>query len=71
MKTKLVALFAIAFMTACETPKGDSVQKKEGYSVKIIDSCEYIEVSGMLGSSSGYYSITHKGNCKNPIHNCK
>jgi hypothetical protein len=70
MKTKLVALFAIAFMTACETPSGEKV-KKEGYSVITIEGCEYIEVSSMIGASSGYYSIAHKGNCKNSIHTCK
>lgn len=33
----------------------------------MIDSCEYIE----NGATYNYaYSLTHKGNCKNPIHKC-
>lgn len=41
----------------------------EGYSVEIleIDSCEY--VAYCIGSQTGL--LTHKGNCKNPIHCCK
>lgn len=63
----LVMIIAIIFMVACETPDGDRT-KKEGYSILTIDGCEYIEVSSMIGSNNGYYSITHKGNCNNPIH---
>lgn len=32
----------------------------------IIDSCEYI--GDLVGDTRGYF-LTHKGNCKNPIHN--
>ena len=72
MKTKLVALFAIAFMTACDTPRGEGKKiKKDGYSILTIEGCEYIEVSWCAGCNNGYYSIAHKGNCKNPIHTCK
>jgi hypothetical protein len=31
----------------------------------IIDSCEYI--GDLVGDTRGYF-LTHKGNCKNPIH---
>lgn len=38
------------------------------YKIILIDSCEYIEVSKYIGSNIGYYSLTHKGNCKNINH---
>lgn len=33
---------------------------------KIIDGCEYIVTRNSYGNG-----LTHKGNCKNPIHQCK
>jgi len=74
MKIKLIVLFSIAFMTASCGKKVDKSlprEKKSGYSIVIIEQCEYIEVESMTGTTVGYYSITHKGNCKNPIHDCK
>lgn len=34
------------------------------YNIVIIDGCEYLR----LEHTHGYASLTHKGNCKNPIH---
>jgi len=31
-----------------------------------IEGCEYLK----MRSYSGYFSLTHKGNCSNPIHKC-
>lgn len=39
----------------------------KNYNVIVIDSCEYLQ----WRSAYGYFMITHKGNCKNPIHNKK
>lgn len=72
MKTKLVALFSIAFMTACQpTPNGQSrTTTTDNYSIVVIDGCEYVEYDkGVLDQR--VYSLTHKGNCKNPIHSTK
>ena len=73
MKTKTSNLyrifaFACALLVAviscgCESPSGQRY-KKDGYSIVEIDSCEYIEVSSMIGANNGYYSLTHKGDCK-------
>lgn len=63
-------LFIALVLVACEKPKGYR-QEKDGYSIIEIDGCEYIEVSLNLGFDNGYYSLTHKGNCKNEIHKCK
>ena len=37
------------------------------YSIVIIDGCEYIKVD-RTALQSRVFSLTHKGNCKNPIH---
>ena len=59
----------ILLLTCCDTtPVGESKRKtSNNYTVKIIDGCEYIEHdNGILDYR--VYSLTHKGNCKNPIH---
>lgn len=71
MKIKLVVLFAIAFMTAScnmEPPKQLITKRvSDGlFAIVEIDSCEYVLSHVHYGNS-----ITHKGNCKNPIHDCK
>jgi prepilin-type N-terminal cleavage/methylation domain-containing protein len=38
------------------------------YVIRTIDGCEYIEATWMTGYDRGLYSLTHKGNCSNPIH---
>lgn len=67
MKTKnksIIYLFlVVVLLIGCEKPKGNR-ESKDGYSVIEIDSCQYIEVSSMVGHQNGYYSLTHKGNCK-------
>lgn len=35
--------------------------------IKVIDGCEYIETTTAT-SNGPIVSLTHKGNCKNPIH---
>jgi len=61
---KTIGMFIISMVfIGCETPQGER-HKKDGYSVVEIDGCQYIEVSNWVGSQSGYYSLTHKGNCK-------
>jgi hypothetical protein len=57
------ASLVLLFFLACEEPSGKR-ESHDGYSIIEIDSCEYIEVSSMLGAQQGYYSLTHKGNCK-------
>lgn len=45
-------------------PQGTSVERSvDGYNIKTIDSCEYIEYDyGVFDQR--VYSLTHKGNCK-------
>lgn len=59
-----VLLVAFVFCGCGEKIKGKHTEMKEDYEIKTIDGCEYIEVSWCVGSQSGYYSLTHKGNCK-------
>lgn len=60
----LATLMLSAVFSSCETPKSETVEKGDGYNVIVIDSCEYIEVKDGVGTYGGYYSISHKGNCK-------
>lgn len=71
MKTKIL-FFAMLVMGACiPVPNGDDRKETaDNYSIVTIESCEYIEYDKGVGNYR-VYSLTHKGNCKNPIHNCK
>lgn len=40
---------------------------KSKYKVVTVDKCEYIQYA----SSFGFVEVTHKGDCKNPIHDCR
>jgi hypothetical protein len=63
--TKLTIILLALVMMSCGTKLGEQRTEKEGYDIVTIDGCEYIEVSFMQGANNGYYSLTHKGNCKN------
>lgn len=58
----LVVIMIICF--SCDSPKGTSVEKTtDGYNIKTIDSCEYIEYDYGIFDQR-VYSMTHKGDCK-------
>lgn len=40
-------------------------------SVIVIDDCEYIIYKEDKAANSSYGFMAHKGNCSNPIHQCK
>lgn len=69
---KLTLIIAVLFM-GCEdmtekpslpvmNNQADIVNAK----IVVIDGCQYIQYHGYR-----FPAITHKGNCNNPIHNCK
>ncbi len=64
MKTQILFLLLILLSSCYTTPKSDKdIVKKDGYVIKVIDSCEYIEYDyGVFDHR--VYSLTHKGNCK-------
>lgn len=47
-----------------ESISGQASQISLGEKEVVIDGCEYFKVP----SYGQYYTLTHKGNCKNPIH---
>lgn len=75
---KKIAFLFLLFVS-CELPPKRPVTKdidnqqvstvpgNFSYNVIVIDSCEYLE----YGGAHGYLEITHKGNCRNKIHQCK
>lgn len=72
MKRVLLVTVFLVFTLSCGSPLSaeKSRDSGKGYTVKTIEGCEYIEVYFAIGSTNGYYSLTHKGNCKNPAHTC-
>lgn len=64
MKFLPLLLFIVLF-SSCDGINNDR-HPEDNYSIKTIDNCEYIYVSRRPWD--GNFSLTHKGNCKNPIH---
>ena len=60
MKKLFIILFILGFVS-CDNNSNEKVYKGNNFKFTIIelDGCEYF---------LGTYKITHKGNCKNPIH---
>ena len=69
----LLPLFIVTIGTACitlffaGTPKSAA---KIHFQEITIEGCQYIYVDENPGNFR-LYSITHKGNCNNPIHQCQ
>ena len=71
MKSIIVFVFFTFGLFGCGKSSLDSAENKdynykEQYQIITIDSCEYIEKDSYNG-----IVLTHKGNCKNPIHKIK
>ena len=70
-KTSILALTKAFFILlvsvclfSCQVPQGQSEKKTDrNYTIKVIDSCEYIECDYGIFDQR-VYSLTHKGNCK-------
>lgn len=69
MKQIFLIFITMFLLISCDTmPKtannieNSQVEKFGDFTVRIIDSCEYIEYDA--GFSNSVYSLTHKGNCK-------
>ena len=69
-KASLLAVICIAWFGLSGCSKVDSEGKIEGGSRTVeIDGCEYLVFENSGKALNNYsFAITHKGNCKNPIH---
>ena len=68
---KYLTILGLLCLVGCERQSSKNFPLHGGYSVRTIDGCEYIEFENSTKVSNTYsYTITHKGNCKNPIHKC-
>lgn len=63
-KIIILVVLVTSLLVSCVSAEGTEVVETDGnYSIKTIDSCEYIEVDeGLI--EYRIYSLTHKGNCK-------
>ncbi len=59
----IVVLVLILFGIAIKVSSSEAE-----YQTKVIDGCEYLERDPFMSYKA---AITHKGNCKNPIHKQK
>lgn len=73
----LIKFFPLLFLISCwKTDKISEIappKKYLEYELLVIDSCEYL-VYGRWNDGNQHSDkqvLTHKGNCKNPIHQCK
>lgn len=68
---KYLTILVLLRLVGCQSQTSGNKPIGDGYTIRTIDGCEYIEFEYGLQSSNNYtYTITHKGNCKNPIHKC-
>ncbi len=56
-------IILLAALAACK-PAPSAVTGDNNINIVVIDGCEYLKVTGMSGNPT----LTHKGNCINPIH---
>jgi hypothetical protein len=84
LKSLFILCLVICFLSSCtekvevivtkeekaaieETKKKQNQQRVESsFHIITLDGCEYYKASGF-----GVGFMAHKGNCKNPIHNCR
>lgn len=60
-----LALCSASFASGCRNAQ----EKASANRIVEIDGCEYIAVENSGSAMNNYsFAITHKGNCKNPIH---
>jgi hypothetical protein len=53
-------------LSSCTEGGKTTIKNRDDFNILIFEDCEYI-----YNIYSGYKSLTHKGNCNNPIHNCR
>jgi hypothetical protein len=86
MKKVATIILLLGLFTSCNLPddktENDNFEKssieqeiknipENKLSVIVIDDCEYIIYKEDKDANSSYGFMAHKGNCSNPIHQCK
>ncbi|MFC0185945.1 hypothetical protein SAMN04515674_113105 [Pseudarcicella hirudinis] len=71
MRSAIFLLFISSFILSCDQlshNNNEAIDKKRklppDYTIVQIEGCEYFRIE----NTHGYANLTHKGNCKNPIH---
>lgn len=68
IKRFLLFVCLVFVFTSCEDAIGTGNNKNPQYRVVEIDGCEYILMTESSGAYQGFGYMSHKGDCKNPIH---
>ena len=68
MKKIISVLFVFICSCSPQSKEGNEVTTDGDFNIKVIDGCQYIEYDNGIFDQR-VYSLTHKGNCNNPIHN--
>lgn len=66
MKT-LYTLCVLLMLAGCEPKDGDKTESERYYTITY-EGCEYLRTGTEHYSQEA--TMAHKGNCKNPIHQC-
>lgn len=70
-KYTIFFLFFILTFASCTTETINTRYDTGKYSIVVIEGCEYFESEYSWKGNPRYnYTLTHKGNCRNPIHKC-
>lgn len=68
MKLIILSLIVVS-LCGCQKINENMISAvRDSKSVITIDNCQYIEVYNNPAGNNAMYSLTHKGNCINPIH---
>lgn len=67
MKRLLIFIGLLALLSCGKERSKHRVDALDRYTIVVVDGCEYLEVQGGYADNR-YYSLTHKGNCNNPVH---
>lgn len=62
-----LALLLVFVGCGVSRPYGSRTQTSQNYNIVVIDGCQYIEFDYGIADHR-VYSLCHKGNCTNPIH---
>jgi hypothetical protein len=82
MKTPILIIFVLAFLSACDLQTIAELENKRVEPVEltskdsssneieilVYEDCEYLVYKVKMNDNAAFKGMTHKGNCSNPFH---